>query len=250
MSQSVGLVVPAYFPDPARINAYINELWATVEPDTIRVEMDDPTGSQATLVESLDAEVSVTPYRRGKGKAITNGFEALDTDIMAFVDADGSTSAASVQDLLEPLELGGASITIASRHHPESTVSGRTRSRRFLSWGFATMASLATGFDISDFQCGAKALTADCWKEIKTELYEAGFGWDLELLWVANRHGFSIEEVPIEWNDAAGSTVPPLRTTAGLSELLVRISVARIRQADHWNEGDTPLVDQLETDTR
>ncbi len=245
MSQSVGLVVPAYRPDPPQLRAYLESLEATVEPDTIRVELDDPTGSYTGLGESLDVEVSSVPRRRGKGLAITSGFEALDTDVMAFVDADGSTIASSVVDILTPLVNGEAAVSVASRHHPDASVTGRSSMRRFMSGGFATLASQATGIELSDFQCGAKAITDDCWDDIRTSLFESGFGWDLEVLWVATKQGYPIAEIPVDWRESDGSTVPPLRTAGGLLWLLGRLMVARIRRTDSWNDGATPLVEQV-----
>lgn len=247
MSRSVGLVVPAYHPDPPQLEAYIEALRSSLAPESIRVELDDPDGTYEGLANRLDAEVATSSHRRGKGMAITCGFDALDTDIKAFVDADGSTEAASVANLLEPLEADSVSLTIASRHHPQATVSGRSRLRQLMSSGFATLASLATGFEIGDFQCGAKAITADCWADIRDELYEPGFGWDLELLWVAINRGYQVEEVPVEWTEAGESTVPPFRTAAVLLQLLGRISLARLRRTDHWKDGATPLVDRTTT---
>ena len=244
MSRSVGLVVPAYHPDPTQLITYVDALRSSLEPDEIRVELDDPEGTYEGLADRLDAEVATTASRRGKGLAITSGFEALDTDIKAFVDADGSTAAESVGDLIDPLQTGDAALAIASRHHPAASVSGRTWMRSHMSAGFATLASLATGFDLSDFQCGAKAITDECWNDINQDLYESGFGWDLEVLWVAIKRGYSVQEVPIVWQEADGSTVPPFRTALGLLRLLGRIIVARLSGADHWRTGATPLLEQ------
>lgn len=245
MSQSVGIVVPAFRPNPSQLKAYLESLEQTVDPDTIRVELDDPNGAYTELAASLEVEVSSVPRRRGKGLAITTGFEALETDVMAFVDADGSTVASSVVDILTPLLTGDAAISVASRHHPEASVSGRSSMRRLMSGGFASLASQATGIDLSDFQCGAKAITDDCWEDIRTSLFESGFGWDLEVLWMATNRSYSIAEIPVEWRESDGSTVPPLRTAGGLLWLLGRLMVARMRRTDSWNDGATPLVEQI-----
>ncbi|MDZ7730035.1 MAG: hypothetical protein U5K37_02095 [Natrialbaceae archaeon] len=59
----------------------------------------------------------------------------------------------------------------------------------------------------TDFQCGAKAIHRSAWEETAPYLDEAGFGWDVELISIVDALGFSLCEVPIEWEDAPESTV-------------------------------------------
>lgn len=242
MTNSVGLVVPALDPDVPRLRRYLDDLQEAVDPTVIRIELDDPTGTYHDLGSRLDATVAITDRRRGKGKAITDGFESLTTDIRAFVDADGSTSPRSVDRLVEVCSTE-ADIAIASRHHPTSTVTGRSRVRRVMSRSFATFAGIATGIGVADFQCGAKAVTASAWDGLKADLTEAGFGWDLELLWLAAGRGYAIEEVPIEWAEKPGSTVPPLQTATELTSLAGEIGLARLRGHSTLNGSRRPLIE-------
>lgn len=244
MSPSVGLVVPALNPDVPRLDAYLTALHSAVDPDVIRIELDDPGGHHGELAERLDADVNIVGIRRGKGLAITDGFEALETDILAFVDADGSTAAASVDRLITPTRNGSADLAVGSRRHPESTVTGRSAFRAVMSGSFATTARLASGIPLRDFQCGAKAITRSCWADLRSELHEDGFAWDLELLWLAHRRGHAIAEVPLTWEETPGSTVTPLRTGAELTRLLAKTAIARVRRRDQLHGGGIPLVDR------
>ncbi len=246
MSATVGLVVPAYRPDYEQLRAYVADLHEVVAPTVVRIELDDPHGDVQPFAESVDATVATAPTRRGKGRAITAGFEALDTDVLAFVDADGSTAPAAVGEVVGPVVAANANVAIGTRRHPGASVATTPGTlRRVLSGGFVRLARLATGLSLSDFQCGAKAIDRDSWRAIRSGLFEAGFGWDLELLWLADRAGCSIVEVPIAWRDQPGSTVSPLRTTLGLSALLGRIGVARLTGRPHGGRGTVPLIDQL-----
>lgn len=249
MSRSVGLVIPALNPAIPRLNRYLDELRETVDPDAIRIELDDPTGEHAGLADQLGTDVAIATERRGKGLAITAGFEALETDILAFVDADGSTAPSSVASLLAPLAADEADLAVASRHRPESVVIGRSSTRRTMSRSFARFAGLATGLGLSDFQCGAKAITAEAWDDISGRLHETGFGWDLELLWLADARGHRITEVPVEWTERPGSTVPPLQTAGGLSLLAARIAAARLRGRTRLASTRPTLLDRLEAST-
>lgn len=248
MSPSVGIVVPAYRPDVDALAAYIDALQTTVEPDVIRVELDDPRDDPDVIRERIDAAVAIARHRRGKGMAITAGFETLDTDILAFVDADGSTAPTSVATIIDPISSGTADLVVGTRHHAEATIPIRPPIlRRFLSRGFVTLARLITGIRLGDFQCGAKAISREAWATVRDDLSEPGFGWDLEVLWLAHRRNFHLDEVPITWTDQPDSTVAPTRTAVHLAGLLSRLAIARIRASDRIGPNRPRLLDRLAT---
>jgi len=74
-----------------------------------------------------------------------------------------------------------------------------------------------------DYQCGAKAVTADAWETIGHHCYEPGFAWDLEFVSVAGSLGFDISEVPVIWKDHPDSTVSPLSASIELATALVDV---------------------------
>lgn len=246
---SIGIVVPAYRPDTARLESYLRSLLSTFDDPVVRVELDDPGPETLDAVVELElpVEIATVPYRRGKGAAVTAGFEALDTDRLAFADADGSTPAAELRRVVEALD--GADIAVGSRRHPAARVGGhRTFARRFLGDGFAWLARRLLDVALYDYQCGAKALSADAWGAVRTHLYEPGFAWDVELVAVAGALDLRVVECPIEWTDRAGSTVSPIRTTVSMARTL---GVARRRanrlassHADSTRASTLALVDR------
>ena len=248
MSADVGVVVPAYRPDVDALRAYVDAVHEAVAPAVLRVELDAPAPDVAEAVRSLDADVHISETRRGKGQAITDGFEALDTAVLAFADADGSTAAHSLGAVVDAVR-DGADLAVGSRRHPDATVDGhQSFVRRRFGDGFARLARVGLDVDVYDFQCGAKALTAETWSLVRSHLYESGFAWDFELLAVANTLGCSIAEVPVEWQDHPDSTVPPLRTTLSFVRALgaVRHRTAAMR-GEGWHSrlvaDRTPLVE-------
>lgn len=222
---SLGIVIPAFRPDVRLLVAYIHDLQDGLEPASIRVELDDPRSPD--IVEEIaqtGVTVSVSRDRRGKGAAITAGFEALDTDVRMFLDADGSTLVTSVAAILQPIFDGAADVSAGSRRHPASTVtSHQTIARRYLGDVFAAAARRALPTELYDYQCGAKALTAEAWDHTRTHLYEEGFAWDLELLAVAGALGLTVAEIPIIWEDKPGSTVDPIDATIDMGWALLAI---------------------------
>jgi hypothetical protein len=240
---SVGLVVPAYRPNVDRLSAYVRALDERIAPTTIRIELDDPLPSTLQELDGLPATVATVPYRRGKGAAVTAGFEALDTDVLAFADADGATPAESVADVLAPLLEGRSAVAVGSRRHPDAeVVSHQTRARRRMGDAFARVARRLLDVDLYDFQCGAKAITADAWVAVRDHLYEPGFAWDVEFVAIAGALGYPPVEVPVTWCDQPDSTVDPLRTALEMAQALVLTRHRALRLQNHRFHGAFPTT--------
>ncbi|MFC3477514.1 glycosyltransferase [Halobacterium litoreum] len=252
--RSVGIVVPAYDPDVEVLADYLDALQSVIRPARVHVELDDGDPETVAAIEQAGATVNDAAARRGKGAAVTAGFERLDTDVLAFADADGSTPAESFADVVECVREDGADLAVGSRRHPEADVqSHQTVVRRFLGDGFAWLASGLLSVDLHDYQCGAKALTAESWERVRDHLYEPGFAWDVELVAIAGAHGLRVAEVPIEWEDRPNSTVSPVRTPFSLFRSLVsarhrakRLRDSRLHAAIAQRRDDPPaLVDYV-----
>lgn len=242
MSTSLGFVIPAYNPDVDLLLSYIEGIRDRLSPSIIRVEIDVPDESTRTRIESAADEVNATTMRRGKGKAITDGFDALSTDILAFADADGSVPPSSMATVVDRIREGTAAVSIGSRRHPDSRiVSHQTVGRRMLGDAFAFVARNLLTTACYDYQCGAKAVRADAWQEIREHCQEEGFAWDLEFVSVAGSLGYDITEVPVEWDDRPNSTVHPVWTTVELGVAVCKIWYRSNIGTDNatWNRQQT-----------
>jgi glycosyltransferase involved in cell wall biosynthesis len=255
MDRSIGIVLPAYSPDVEVLSAYVRAIAKEIAPAAIRIELDGPDPGVVEALDSLPATVAVSETRRGKGAAITAGFEALDVDVLAFVDADGSTPVGALERVIHPVRAGGTDLAVGSRRHPDATVtSHQTYARRWLGNGFAFLARRLLSVPLYDFQCGAKAIDAEAWAAVRNHIYEPGFAWDVELVAVADALGYRIEEVPIEWEDRPGSTVSPVRTPIAMAVALLIVRHRARRLGDHllhsaiesYREDRPALVDRSE----
>lgn len=256
MARTLGVVIPAYRPDVDALAAFAREIDDTLSPTALRIELDSPSDAAVESLADLPATVSVSEVRRGKGAAITHGFEALGTDVLAFVDADGSVPAGSLADVVSPVVEDVADLSVGSRRHPDADVrSHQTVARRLLGDGFARLARYALDVPLHDYQCGAKALDRSTWRSVRGHLYEPGFAWDVELIAMAGAVGARVREVPVVWIDRPGSTVDTIDTTVSLARALV---AARHRAAlfrDHplnraiesYRDRGPPLVDRTTT---
>ena len=222
MSDSIGIVIPAYQPDPSILSEYVTELHDRIDPETIRIELDDASDSLRAELDALPATVNAVPGRRGKGAAITAGFDALETDLLVFADADGSTPADELSRVIESVTDPGVSLAVGSRRHPDATVTtSQSMSRQYLGDVFAWFARQLLDVSLYDYQCGAKAITAESWQQVSRHLTCTGFEWDIDLIAVAGALGYTVREVPIEWHDHPDSTVPPIRTSIALGGTLL-----------------------------
>ena len=144
---------------------------------------------------------------RGKGFAIKTGFFAAKGDVVLFLDADGSTL---------PDEIGrnlnffseGYDIVIGSRAVPGQEQGVRAKwYRRFIGRIFNGCVHGLLFQNIHDTQCGFKMFRKDVVRPLFSRLVLNGFGFDIELLYLAVKLGFRIKEVPVAWVHKDGSKV-------------------------------------------
>ena len=209
--RSLGVVIPAYKPDVDRLTGYVDRIDDRLDPEAIIVELDAPESETVSELQSLPGTVDTVPHRRGKGAAITAGFEELETDLLLFADADGSTPVDSLAAIVEPVRRGRATLAVGSRRHPDAEIDDEQSAlRQILGDGFSRLAGMLLSVTLHDYQCGAKVVDAEAWERVRDHLYEPGFAWDVELIAMAGAVELSVREVPIEWEDRPGSTVDPV----------------------------------------
>jgi dolichyl-phosphate beta-glucosyltransferase len=80
---------------------------------------------------------------------------------------------------------------------------------------------------VEDSQCGFKAFSHEAAEAIFRRQRIDGFGFDVEVLYLARRLGYDVRIVPLHWEHKANSRVAPLRDT-----LLMLSDVARVRLYD------------------
>ena len=122
---------------------------------------------------------------------------------------------------------GEADCVIGSRWIPGAVLHQmQTGQRRFASRMFHLI--VRTLFsrirDIKDTQCGAKIIRRAAVEKVHSSLFIADMAFDINLLYILRREGFSVLEVPTEWTDKIGSKV-----ALGRTSLTMLLSVIRLR---------------------
>jgi len=145
---------------------------------------------------------------RGKGAAVRSGLLAAQKPIGLFFDADLSTPLEEIPKVIEPIANGDIDLAFGSRALDRKLI-GRHQPWRREQGGrvFNLLVRLATGLPFWDTQCGFKAFRLDVCRPILEAAHIQGFAFDVELLFLAQRAGFRLREVPVRWNHAEGSKI-------------------------------------------
>lgn len=182
--------------------------------------------AQATVAGDPRFTIIENTVARGKGFAVKTGMLRARGDLIFFMDADLSVPLARVACFVEAAETTDAEVLIGSRRHAESVIVVRQPlAREAAGRLFNRVLQLCGATRISDTQCGFKAFRRDAAREIFSRVRQDGFGFDVEVVALADVLGFRVMELPVEWSDAAGSKVRPLRD--GVRALLDAVLAAR-----------------------
>ncbi|MCB0976659.1 MAG: glycosyltransferase, partial [Acidimicrobiales bacterium] len=189
------------------------------------VVVDDGSGDR-TAETARDAgadRVVELAVNQGKGGAVRAGVAASTGRTVAFTDADLSYPPAQLERMLTEVE-DGWDVVIGNRHHADTeTVAGpsllRAAGGRVING--ATRFVLAGGYQ--DTQGGLKAFRGDIARKLFEHLVIRGFAFDVELLYLAERSGLSVKEVPVTVENSERSTVHVARDAARLLRDLAAI---------------------------
>jgi glycosyltransferase involved in cell wall biosynthesis len=172
----------------------------------------------------VPARVLRFEQNRGKGHAVRAGLLAAEAPIALFSDADLSTPIDELPKIVEPIEAGTYDIVFGSRAIDRSLIGSRQPWRREQGGKvFNAIVRLTTGLPFSDTQCGFKAFRMETARPIVEESRIDGFGFDVELLFLAYRAGLRLLEVPVRWNHYEGSKVHIVRDSLRMFSEVVNL---------------------------
>jgi len=210
----LSLIIPAYNEEDRikeTLVAYREKLYKLGINFEIIVEMDGCTDRTPEIVKKLAVkfpEIKFIEFRErlGKGGGLLKGFEVARGNIVGFVDADGSVPPQEFIKLLREIE-NGYDGAIASRRTRGAIVKNQPLLRKILSKCFNIYVRLLFDLPFKDTQCGAKVFRREVLEKIFPKLNTKGFAFDVNLLYLAHKHGFKIKEVGVLWIDKYGSKV-------------------------------------------
>lgn len=237
----LSVIMPA-FNEEARLAATFVQVAAYFADAGRRYELilvDDGSRDQtarlaASLAPSLEPWGQLRLLRnernRGKGFSVRRGMLAARGALALMTDADLSTPLDQVARLEEALHKRQLDIAIGSRAVAGAQVIiHQSAVRERLGVLFNLLVRAATGLPFRDTQCGFKLFRLATTREIFRVQRLSGWAFDVELLFIAQRWGLGVEEIPVVWRHAEGSKVhvAPQAPQVLVDLLRIRLNNAR-----------------------
>lgn len=165
----------------------------------------------------------------GKGYVVRQGLLEGKGRYRLFLDADGSTSITHLDTFLPHFE-AGCDVVIGSRKVEGAFVQvHQPRYREIMGEGGNWLIRILLGlWRYPDTQCGFKMLTAEAADAVASRMVVDRFGFDFELIVLAEKLGFRIKQLPVRWMNEEGSTVS-LTGKNGFIQVLIDLFKTRWR---------------------
>jgi dolichyl-phosphate beta-glucosyltransferase len=180
--------------------------------------------------------------RLGKGHGIREAVKIAQGQIIGFSDADNKTVITEFDKFL-PLLKQGAQVVIGTRASESAIIERPQRwYRRWGSRGFGIFMHFIIGLqDIKDTQCGFKFFQGAIAKDLFERQQIDGYMYDVEILYLAEKLRYSIQQVPVRWRDDGDSRLQLLSgNIKNFSDIVrIRFGLAK-RNPEAAAELDTP----------
>ncbi len=227
----LSLVIPAYNEAaPDRLPQSLNEIIAFVQAQDFDIEVvvvnnnstDDTLAIASAAAEDHKFIRAMTEPTQGKGAAVRAGMLAASGQYLFICDADLSMPIEEVLKFL-PSELGEYDIAIASREAAGSRRVGEPEIRHIMGRIFNFIVKVVAIHSLNDTQCGFKCFRRDIALDLFPYQTIDGWAFDVELLFIAQKRGYSIIEIPITWIYKDHSKIKPLRDSFNMVLETLRI---------------------------
>ena len=245
MAPILSIIIPAYNEEsrlPHSLNTVLTFLDnQEFEAEVIVIDNGSVDRTAAIVREFMQENQNLKLFQEkiaGKGLAVRRGMLESKGEFRFICDADLAMPIEEVLNFIPP-EQKGYDIAIGSREVPGAVRYDEPQYRHFIGRVFNNIVRLLAVPGFMDTQCGFKCFRG----EIADELFKIqrldGWTFDVEVLFVAQKRGYKIIEVPINWYYFPGSRVRVIRDSITMFLDLFRIRL-------NWMNDlyDTPIEEQ------
>lgn len=219
---NLSIIIPA-FNEAKRIGQSLDQLskfldsknYALVEVVAVVAKGKDQTleiakskAGQFKHFNAIDAGVHV-----GKGRDVKSAMLKAHGKYRLFMDADLATPLHHIDTVISYIEQG-KDVIIGVR----DLKSSHSGLRKFISSFGNILIRLLLRIEIKDTQCGFKAFRDHVAEDLFGNQTITGWGFDMEILALAIKRGYSIQTIPItDWRDVAGGTFKNVAVSGAIS---------------------------------
>ncbi|MFQ6020262.1 MAG: dolichyl-phosphate beta-glucosyltransferase [Dehalococcoidia bacterium] len=237
---SVDVVVPVYNEQEA-LPRGIPTLHRFLSSDTFshdwhiviadNASIDGTPEVSAKLAKELRDVTYVHIPVKGRGHALRETWSKSSMDIVSYMDVDLSTDLIAFPPLIDAVAQGGHDLAVGTRlAHGSDT--RRSLQRETLSRGYNLLIKAMFQARFSDAQCGFKAARATVARRLIPLIQDGGWFFDTELLILAEKVGYSIQEIPVRWREE-----PDTRVRIGETMWEDIRGLLRLRLSRPWRRG-------------
>lgn len=159
---------------------------------------DGSADTSAEMIKNSGFKLISYSKNRGKGFALKQGVAAVTKPLTLITDVDFSTPLTELPKLLAQK----ADIVIGSRKTQGAKITRRQpKLREWLGKQFTNLTNGWLNLKVTDVTCGFKLFTTPTAKKLFSLSRINRWGYDAEILYLAQKHGFPIAEVPVVWRN-------------------------------------------------
>ena len=199
MQRSVSVVIPA-LNEAESIGSVVRSMpWHQIA-ECIVVD-NGSTDATAEAARAAGARVVNSP--RGYGAACAAGAKAAlgASDVLLFLDGDGSDDVSAMHQLIGPIESGDADFVIGSRMRGRSESGSLNGAQVFAAKLIGTLVKMLYGFRYTDMG-PFRAIRRECLEAM--QMREMTYGWNLEMQVKALKMGLRVVEIPVDYRCRIG----------------------------------------------
>jgi glycosyltransferase involved in cell wall biosynthesis len=233
----LSIVIPAYN-ESARIGNALERVLSCVEERRWDAEVlvvdDGSTDDTVAVVGTWMAKhnrlhLIQNRGNRGKGYSVRNGLLQAAGEIVLFTDADLSAPIEEAERLIAAIDRG-VDVAIGSRwlDKQKQTIT-QPLYRRFFGRCFNWVTRKVMGLPYRDTQCGFKAFKRDAAQTIFRLQTIERWGFDPEILFIARKLRYKIEEVPVTWGHDERSRISYLKDGMKMLSEMAEIRTNSVR---------------------
>src|SRR3989344_2262342 len=241
----LSVVIPAYNEESNFKRGTIDEVPNYLEKQDYAYEIlivddgsDDDTAKLADSFAKKHKNVKVIKnLHQGKAETVKKGVEEANGELILFTDFDQATPLSEIEKLLPFFP--SYDIVIGSRQLPGAKREKEPFYRHLMGLVFNLIVQFIAVRGIWDTQAGFKCFRGNVAKKLFAMLKVYGKGkqvkgalvtaFDVELLFVAKKHGYKIKEVPIVWHHVSTSRVNPLKDSLRMLRDVIKIRINDLR---------------------
>jgi dolichyl-phosphate beta-glucosyltransferase len=215
----LSIIIPAYN-EETRLSNTLPQVAKFVEAQDYEAEIividDGSTDRTAEIVEEVAAHhPSVRLVRAahgGKGHAVKTGMLQVQSEYAFLCDADLAMPITELPKFLPPCQ-NGYQVAIGSREGKGAVRYNEPGYRHLMGRVFNWLVKIMAVPGFEDTQCGFKCFHCSVTGDLFSRQTINGFGFDVEVLYIAQKRGYKIVEVPIQWYYQSESKVHPIKDT-------------------------------------